>query len=142
MNTTRSLFLSCCVLGLLGAAANAQRIEWVPVHATGGHTIDGNTIILDAGGQTVTLHLMLSEWDPETLGSYQGTVDSSGYLGANAVPPNPGVDLTAIGWPITPDDGAFLALKVCSDDIVPPMWEEFDPLSVCTNCGFSLGAGR
>jgi len=130
-----ALICSVCTVVSFGDAADAYVFEWVPVAASGAHTIDGNTIILQGGGQTVTLHFMISDWDPDQtgaiLGSWQGTIDPAGYLGANASPPNPGVDLMPVGFPLTPDDGTFQATKVCTDDFIPPIFEEFDPLSNC-----------
>ncbi|UCE58738.1 MAG: hypothetical protein JSU63_14995 [Phycisphaerales bacterium] len=126
---------TCLVAVLFTVTANAQVIEWVPVDASGNHTIIGNEIVLEGGGQLVTLHLKLSGWDPdqigETLGSYQAAIDPSDYLGANASPANPGVDLNPSGWPISPSDGIFQALQVCVETLQFP--DVFDPLSTCTS---------
>ncbi|UCE58131.1 MAG: hypothetical protein JSU63_11865, partial [Phycisphaerales bacterium] len=133
--SARGRLAVCCVMAVLcPLTAEAQVIEWVPVWADGEHVIDGNEIVLTGGGQNVTLHLKLSGWDPgqigETLGSYQAAIDPSYYLGANASPPNPGVDLNAYGWPISPSDGIFQALQVCVETLQFP--DVFDPLSTCT----------
>ncbi|UCE59362.1 MAG: hypothetical protein JSU63_18210, partial [Phycisphaerales bacterium] len=129
------LSAACLFTGLLSLTAGAQVIEWEPVHASGDHTIIGNEIVLAGGGQLVTLHMKLSGWDPdqigETLGSYQAAIDPSHYLGANASPPNPGVDLNPYGWPISPSDGIFQALQVCVETLQFP--DVFDPLSTCTS---------
>ncbi len=58
----------------------------VPVSASGGHTIDGNEIILDSGGQTVALEMRLSGWDLSSGGDvrlrgYQPEIDVSGFTG-------------------------------------------------------------
>ncbi|MFQ5590699.1 MAG: hypothetical protein ACE5HE_06035 [Phycisphaerae bacterium] len=130
-----------CILGLLAAPVYPQVQEWVPVTATGNFTINGNQIVLQGGGQTVTLHLLLSGWDPNStgvlLGSFQGTIDPASYLGANANPPNPGVDLNPLGWPLTPTDGAFQAVDVCGnlDCLFDPTnpacdWDEFSNCAV------------
>jgi DNA-binding beta-propeller fold protein YncE len=126
-------------VGSLGVAAKAVEFEWLPVTASGDHTLNGNQIFLDGGGQTVTLHYMVSGWDPGSigtlLGSFQGTIDSATYLGANACPPNPSVDLYPHGQPLSPEDGAFQALQICANidcvnDPTSPacIW---DPLSNC-----------
>ncbi len=49
------------------------------------------------------------------LGSLQATVDAASYLGANASPPDPGVDPSPLGWPDTRTDGAFQAIDVCGN---------------------------
>jgi hypothetical protein len=141
---SKRCLLACGVALWSGVAANARVFEWLPVTASGGHTLNGNEIILDGGGQTVTLHYLVSGWDPGSsgvlLGSFQGTIDPASYLGINASPPNPGVDLNPLGWPFSPGDGAFQALGVCAniDCLIDPnsptcVW---DALSNCptTTC--------
>lgn len=66
--------------------ADAPAEVWMtllPVDADGPHTIVGNEIILDSGGQVVTLELRISDWDPDDNGtqlrSYQYLVDSSSF---------------------------------------------------------------
>ncbi|MFQ5591429.1 MAG: hypothetical protein ACE5HE_09725 [Phycisphaerae bacterium] len=149
MNTARGLVFtwrlvrSLFVLGLALAVQSAQAhvMEWLPVTASGNHTIVGNEIVIEGGGQTVTLHLLVSGWDPTSvgtlLGSFQGTIDPTSYLGANASPPNPGVDLNPFGWPLTPTDGAFQAVQVCGnlDCLFDPTnpacdWDEFGNCAV------------
>ena len=100
------VFVSC--LPALGA-----EFEWRPVSATGAHNITDNTIVLQGGGQEVTLHLRISGWDFDTngdplLGAFQASVDPAGYsAGAGAA-------LVPLGWPATPGDGAFQALNLCT----------------------------
>ncbi|MFQ5590700.1 MAG: hypothetical protein ACE5HE_06040 [Phycisphaerae bacterium] len=109
--------------------------------ATGSHTLNGDEIVLDSGGQEVTLHLMVSGWDPAAtgrlLGSFQGTVDPAGYLGVNADTPKPWIDLNPLGWPLTPTDGAFQGIDVCGnlDCLFDPTnpacdWDEFSNCAV------------
>ena len=76
--------------------------EWVPVDASGLHTIVGNEIILHETGQTVTLEIYVSGWSPDLLKAVQATVDPSGY--SNGV----GGTLIPLGWPGTPEDGCFI----------------------------------
>lgn len=59
-------------------------VEWQPVSADVTHTISGRQIILPEGGAQVTLDLLTSRWDPDLLGSYQVTVDSTGYTSGTA----------------------------------------------------------
>ena len=80
---------------------NAE-FEWVPVGASGSHTIDGHKIILHETGQLVTLEIHVSGWSPSLLDALQATVDSSGY--SNGV----GGTLIPYGWPGTPEDGCFI----------------------------------
>ena len=88
--------LVVCVLAF-GASANGQVMEWVPVGSTGPATISGNEITLSAGGVQVQLEFFISGWGDApggpSLGAFQGTMVGTDMLGANASPPNPGVDL-------------------------------------------------
>ncbi len=58
-------------------------ISLVPVLASGIHTVSGNEIRLETGGQVVTLELRVGDWDPNDTGvrlqSYQATIDATGY---------------------------------------------------------------
>jgi len=76
--------------------------EWIPVSASGSHTIVGNEIILHETGQIVTLEIYVSGWSPNLLKTIQATVDSSKY--SNGV----GGTLVPYGWPGTPEDGCFI----------------------------------
>ena len=76
--------------------------EWVPVDASGLHTIIGNEIILHETDQLVTLDIFVSGWYPSLLELLQATVDSSGY--SNGV----GGDIVPYGWPGSPEDGCFI----------------------------------
>jgi len=72
-------------------------IALTPISATGPHQIAGDEIVLYEGGTRVTLEIQVYQWDPDMddsprLGSFQATIDPSGYLGVNAEPPN-GADL-------------------------------------------------
>ena len=62
-----------------GVCAFGAEIALVPVAATGTHTISGNEIILNSGGQRVTLEILVSGWAPEEFKAYQASLDSSGY---------------------------------------------------------------
>ena len=68
--------------------ANAT-FEWIPVDASGLHTIIGNEIILHETEQSVTLEIYVSGWFPNLLKTVQSTVDSSKYangVGGTLVP--------------------------------------------------------
>ncbi|UCE59911.1 MAG: hypothetical protein JSU63_21005 [Phycisphaerales bacterium] len=109
-----------------------HRIEWLPVHSTASFAIDGNEITVAPGGATVTLHLMISGWDPDQdgdplLGSFQATVDSSGYASGS------GSALVPVGFGTAdPWDGAFQALKICCSNLADPIGTA-DWLSNCTS---------
>ena len=72
--------------------------EWIPVSASGLHTIVDNEIVLHETGQMVTLEIYVSGWSPKLLKTVQATVDSSQY--SNGV----GGTLIPFGWPGTPED--------------------------------------
>jgi len=103
---SRALLRVGFAVAALSASVRAQvTMEWIPVDATGSHTIDGNNITLFGTDQLVTLEIRLSGWGdasgaPE-LRSYQARVDPTGYNGVG----NP---LNPLGWPATPDDGAYV----------------------------------
>ncbi len=80
----------------------------MPVGASGTHMIFWNTIYIPEGGGTVELELQLSRWGtapgaPE-LAAYQAQVDSTGYGSGKGAP------LVPVGWPSTPETGAFIDL--------------------------------
>lgn len=101
----------CLVVGIV-ADSQAGRIEWVPVSATGPHTIIGNEITLNAStGMQVTLELYISNWDVDmdgmpNLAGLQATVDSSSYNNGT------GFNLA----PLAPHStsGAFIATNRCT----------------------------
>jgi hypothetical protein len=64
-----------------------------------GTTIVGNELRAFTGGFRAWFEFKLSDWDPNgdnvpPLWVWQAKIDASGYMGANADPSNPGVDLT------------------------------------------------
>lgn len=89
--------VSVCVLAF-GASAFGQVMEWIPVSSTGPASISGNEITLATGGVRVQFDMFISGWSnapgAPTLGAYQATAVGPDMLGANASPPNPGVNLT------------------------------------------------
>ncbi|MBU0717870.1 MAG: hypothetical protein KJ749_06435, partial [Planctomycetes bacterium] len=112
-----------CGVLVFAVTATTRGAEFVltPTEASGGYTIVGDEIILDDGGQTVTFEIRMSGWDPDLdgsprLGAFQASMDSSGYFGVNAVPPNPDpdVDLNPLGWPDDGAQGGFQILKRCT----------------------------
>jgi len=92
--------LQAVVAGALPTAV----MKIVPVAAKvgtypSGTTIVGNELRASAGGFRAWFEFKLSHWDPEgdnvpPLYVWQFKIDGSGFLGANAFPSNPGVDLT------------------------------------------------
>ncbi len=99
-----------------------------PISASGSHTIAGNLITLDGGGQTVTLELRMDAWDPVPdvgvcgdlslcsigaqdcavgacvgsnglLNTYQARIDGSGYGGVLSPVPMPGNQLIDVNHP-------------------------------------------
>ena len=64
MRNMRVLSMACWTVLICTYSAHAAEFEWIPVSATGTHTINGNTIALVGGGQQVTLELHMSGWVP------------------------------------------------------------------------------
>jgi len=146
------------LLGVFSVAfASEPTIEWMPVAASGdvlclpgqGGCGD-NEILLSAGGQTVTLFLQVSGWDPDQdgdplLGAYQGVVDATTYEGGLAYgvahPTHPGnvgtivgVDLAPVGGPTGPPcEGAYVARRVCS-----PVEDDFSQADMLSKCRFDF----
>ncbi len=96
----------------ISSQSRAQEIAFVPIGADGAHTIAGDEIILQGGGQLVELAIMISGWDPNLdgaplLGTYQAAFDSSSFSSGTGDP------LTAFA---TPDAtaGAYVILKRCT----------------------------
>jgi len=81
-----------------------------------GAAIIGNEIRLPKGGVNVELEFIVSGWAEagDTLFAVQATVDSSGYLGSNAIPSS-GLDLVPLGHPANPARGAFQAIRICQN---------------------------
>ena len=75
--------------------AQSAEFEWIPVSASGpADPPVGNAITLHGGGQSVTLEVWLSDWDPDLngdphLGTYQITLDSAGYSSGSGLPLGP-----------------------------------------------------
>ena len=102
--------LTYCFVTVLGimisgtTVSAAPQIIVQPVSANVAHIVSGQEITIGAGGPSVevTLELRVAGWAtapgaPE-LFAVQVGMDPSGYLGANATPPNPGVDLLPKGY--------------------------------------------
>ncbi len=135
--------LGCCERPFVGAlafgllafslSAQGQEIRWQPV-ATDGDVVCmpgsgdcGDTEIkLASGGATVTLFLEMSGWDTVSeysLSHFRGSVSSDGILGS-------GCPLLAVGAPDMGLEGAFQAVKVCTN--APYGCGEQNLLSVCS----------
>ena len=115
-------FGMCLVFGIV-ADSQAGRVEWVPVSATGPHTINGNSIVLgNTSGMQVTLELHVSNWDPEhdndpTLSAVQATLDSTGFNNGS------GINIGPVTTP-SPAAGAFIAVSRCT------VGQQLSPLGV------------
>lgn len=107
----------------LGAAAIGQTIALVPKSSTGAYFLAGDEIITTPGS-IVTLEFAVYGWGQATgnpsFGAAQGTADPAGYLGVNALPPNPGKDLLPLGYAL-PDpaggsrrDGLYVVQNTCT----------------------------
>ncbi|MCH8148276.1 MAG: hypothetical protein IH987_09835 [Planctomycetes bacterium] len=116
--TVRSVVI-CTLLFVFVPALRGANFAWVPTGATGDHNIVGQEIILTGAGQEVTLDLEMSGWDPDQdniprLAAFQVTVDSSGYSSGMGTALNP------LGWPDSPELGAFQILNRCTINFGQP----------------------
>ncbi len=111
-------------------ALAGPRIELVPVSANVPHVINGDEILLaPASGIEVTLEIRYSGWSTAPgspmLVTAQAKMDSNSYLGDNASPPNPGLNLVPKGYALpnpsggNRKEGAFLALHICETNLRP-----------------------
>jgi len=71
-------------LSLAGTPVEAGGLALVPVSATGGYTVDGQTIYVAGGGHRVFLEVRLAGWNPALNGdpklrTYQYQLDSAGF---------------------------------------------------------------
>ncbi|MBI4717282.1 MAG: hypothetical protein HY763_05720 [Planctomycetes bacterium] len=103
-----------------------------PVSATGMHTIVGNEIQMNGGGQQVKLEVYVAGWDlnldgAPTIGLYQVTLDGSGFSSGG------GDALLPLGYPATPADGVYVSTNVCSGGT--------NPGTHCTSSAQCLGGG-
>ncbi len=151
MNTSgRHLVLVCVLAGSFVSAARGAEIALVPVSATGAHTIAGDLITLDGGGQWVVMDLMISGWDPDGDGfpkliAFQGVIDSSGYSSGAAGTLVPAI--AACGG--EPDPDAFCRSThggICSftgGSCVQDAECPFSPAEFCkgSECGYPTGVG-
>lgn len=67
------------ILAICSAAVDAAQFQFLPVGASGSHTIVGNEIRLTGGGQRVFLELKLSGWGPRRLKAWQVKLDANSY---------------------------------------------------------------
>ncbi len=103
----------------------APTISLQPISANVAHVITGTEIRIPAGGAgvEVTCEILFAGWGDVTLNGLlwgSARIAPAGYFGANAVPPNPGVNLNPKGYaPPDPSggnrrEGFFVRFKVCS----------------------------
>ncbi|MBI4716597.1 MAG: hypothetical protein HY763_02240, partial [Planctomycetes bacterium] len=109
------VLVGCC------AEALGQQFDLRPRSSTGSYAIIGtDEIRIPAGGVEVTLEIVAHGWSlvpgGPTLYAFQATINGTqGYLGSNAAPPNPGVNLSPKGGVNFNDGtGAFQTLRICS----------------------------
>jgi len=131
MPRTTSNIVTCSLLSVvLAGSARGQEISWVAVGADGPFTLgvpnavgEPTRIILDAGVRyRVEFEIRVNGWGDAagnpTLGTFQGTLDATGLLGANADPPAPGINLQQINEaPYGGFTGAFIRLATCNDSV-------------------------
>ena len=130
------------LLGSTSTITLATEFAWVPVGATGSHTINGNEIILDSDDQVVTLEIRLSKFDEDLdgdpqLSAYQASLDARSYdngagppltpleegpcvIDSDCFPGDCGNVTPGICDEPQPQVGAFGILFVCFDSIANP----------------------
>jgi len=137
-------FVFCATL--LAAAQDVQaqeptaKVYLTPVashpdgaYNTGGYygesDVDGQDVAVTAGGGRVFLELQASDWGPSgsAVRSAQLQFDASSMLGVNAVPPNPGCDLTLTAQPCVQSSDCGLAMGAysfprCISSVCEPVW--------------------
>jgi len=110
----RTTFHRICLWGMLLSTcvienALAQSISLKPMTSTAAHVIVNNEIQIAPGGAIVDFELIVADWSDAPgsprLHKVGATIDPSGYLGANASPANPGVDLLPFGYAAPDPDG-------------------------------------
>ncbi len=85
-------------------------VSLTPVSSTGVSTISGNQIVLQGGGQQVTLEMKISGWDPNldgvpALGGYQ--IQTVGFAWFSNIPGSPSVETLSFGT-TNEGDGVFV----------------------------------
>ncbi|MBI4718669.1 MAG: hypothetical protein HY763_12750, partial [Planctomycetes bacterium] len=133
--------LGVMAVALFGMSVSVygEQFDLRPKSSTGAFTVIGtDTIEIPAGGVEVTLEIIAYGWSAApgapTLGAFQATINGTqGYPGANAVPSNPGADLTPKGGVNVNDGtGAFQTTKACNLSL----------LDCSVNAGVCVGAGN
>jgi len=72
----RSFLVAAAVSYCFVPTARSAEFAWRPISASGSHTLNGNEIILDGGGQRVLLELKLSGWGAAAdLSTWQATLE-------------------------------------------------------------------
>lgn len=120
----RNLFQALLFVAAASATVSAAPTLFIqPVSSSGTHTIVGNQIQIPVGGVEVAFDIRAYGWGPvsgiQNIGAVQAKMDNTSYLGANATPPNPSVDLIPKGyvpWMNEEDRalGAYQITDVCS----------------------------
>jgi hypothetical protein len=138
-------------MSLLGSAAYGTEIFLQPVSASGPHTLNGNEIILDGGGQYVTVDIRIDTWlssaesglgvcnDNETICSDPGN-PTSADCGGGPCNANDGL---LNGWSARIDSSEYVGILVapplppsCTDDLDCQLYG--NPGALCTDnvCDF------
>ena len=101
-------------LAITSGTVEAQTLSLKPVSSTGPYVAAGDEIYITPGGATVDFEIIIADWSDApgspNLGALYATIEAPGYLGANATPPNPGVDLLPLGYALPNPNGGNRAL--------------------------------
>ena len=131
MKTARALPF---VLGVLGCAcmpAVAAEFTLTPISASGAHTIVGQEIVLEGGGQTVVLETFLDDWAAVPDLGVCGDQVTTCSVSAQDCPSGPCLanDGLLRGWQFRIDSSGYggtliPAIPPCTDNaVVPRLWQ-------------------
>jgi hypothetical protein len=73
------LVVGCSLVLAVSSVGFGAEYVLVPTGASGDYSFDGDEIILEGGGQRVSIDLYMSGWNPANLKAWQATLDSISY---------------------------------------------------------------
>jgi len=79
MRGFKAFVWACCAVAIFGTAAMGTDVRLLPISASGVHSISGDEITLEGGGQRVVLEIVVEGGWPGLLKAYEAGIDSVGY---------------------------------------------------------------
>ncbi|MGD2110269.1 MAG: hypothetical protein PVI86_12885 [Phycisphaerae bacterium] len=132
----RTIEAVAVVLAIAGLGVDARvhavpaRVDFVPVNATGPHTINGNEIVVIGGGQLVTVDFRASGWDPEVVRTFQISLNRPDFFSGSSGSVRPlGADRPLPDYPTWCGDGTQCPPEypICSPRFSYCVGPEFQP---------------